>query len=67
MTTTVSKPCPFCGTFTSLTVDSAALAKREAGALIQDAFPNLSADDREFLITGMCRPCQGDVFEGEEA
>ena len=23
-----------------------------AGALIQDAFPNLSADDREFIKTG---------------
>ena len=25
----------------------------EAGALLQDAFPNLSADDREFYKTGI--------------
>ena len=27
--------------------------KWEAGALIQDAMPNVSADDREFLMTGI--------------
>ena len=28
-------------------------AKREDGVYIQDAFPQLSADEREFLISGM--------------
>lgn len=31
----------------------AGLRAREAGAMIQDAFPDLSADDREFLMTGI--------------
>ena len=29
------------------------LNKWQAGELIQNAFPNLSADDREFLMTGI--------------
>lgn len=31
----------------------AGLEKYKAGAMIQDAFPFLSADEREFLISGM--------------
>ena len=29
---------------------------------IQRAFPYLSADEREVLITGMCYDCQAKVF-----
>ena len=29
------------------------LSKWQAGELIQNAFPDLNADDREFLITGI--------------
>lgn len=35
-------------------VEVAAHAKWVAGALIQDAFPDLSSDEREFLLTGYC-------------
>lgn len=31
--------------------------KYEAGHLVQDCFPEMSADDREFLITGICPKC----------
>lgn len=30
--------------------------------LIQDAFPYLSADEREVLISGMCGPCFDKLF-----
>ena len=35
-----------------LDVTSAQLAAWHAGALIQDVFPGLTAEEREFLITG---------------
>lgn len=33
------------------------------GALIQDAMPNLSVKDREFLITGMTNDEQREMFD----
>ena len=35
------------------------------GALIQNAFPFLSPEDREFLMTGMCPECQEQIFREE--
>ena len=34
------------------------------GAFVQDAFPMLSADDRERLVTGICGPCWERLFAG---
>lgn len=31
---------------------AAGMTRRQNGALIQEAFPTLSADDREFILTG---------------
>jgi len=36
------------------------------GALIQDAMPNISADDREFLMTGITPEEWEDLFGGSE-
>lgn len=36
-----------------VTVKAEELFKYRRGAMIQDAFPNLSADDREFLMSGL--------------
>lgn len=36
-----------------LNVTEAQLDRWEAGELIQDVFPDLSPDDREFLMTGV--------------
>lgn len=33
------------------------------GALIQDALPLLSADDRELLISHICGPCFDKLFD----
>lgn len=38
--------------------------KYSAGALVQDAFPNLNADEREFLISG-ATPEEWDEFMDE--
>ena len=38
----------------------------QAGELIQDVMPNLSADDREFLMTGSTPDEWDEVFGGDE-
>jgi hypothetical protein len=38
----------------------------EAGELIQDVMPNLSADDREFLMTGSTPDEWNEAFGGDE-
>lgn len=49
-----------------LDIDPEKLAMWEKGdLLIQEAFPNLSADDREFIMTGITSDEWGDVF-GED-
>ena len=41
------------------------LAEWQAGALIQNAMPNLSADEREFIMTGIT-PAEWDLEYAEE-
>lgn len=36
----------------------------QAGMLVQNAFPNLNATEREFLITGMSEEEQKEMFGG---
>jgi len=38
----------------------------ENGALIQNAMPYLSSEEREILISGTCGPCFFEMFGGEE-
>jgi hypothetical protein len=33
---------------------------------VQHAFPDMSVQDREKLITGMCAKCEADIFGGSE-
>lgn len=54
-TYTFTGPCVITGVQCSVTVPAAGLFKYRSGALIQDAFPDLSLDDREFLMSG-CSP-----------
>ena len=59
--TTLERNCPFCGKKHSITVDSDELNRgMEAyrnGALIQNAFPNFTPSQREFILTGICDKC----------
>ena len=36
------------------------------GALVQNAFPHLSPDEREFIITGITKEEWDDIFRDEE-
>ena len=56
--------CPFCGKEQSLVLngDRAIAYKQgkiayEAGMKMQDAFPSFTADEREFIMTGICPTC----------
>ena len=58
--------CPFCGAISNIPCDENALARYDAGALVQDAFPQMDPVTREILVSGMCRACQSSFFEEEE-
>ena len=58
----VNCECPFCGVVSVVECREAGLVLYQAGACIQDAFPDLSADDRELLKTGICPQCWNDTF-----
>lgn len=49
-----------------LPINEDQLLQFENGALVQDAFPNLSRDQREFLISGCTQQCW-DLLFAEEA
>ena len=49
--------CPFCGKKQIVTVKSEDYDKWENGELIQRAFPYLTSNERETLITGICDNC----------
>ena len=51
-TITLFGPCAVTGEKYEVTVKEEELKQYEAGEYAQNAFPNLSADDREFLISG---------------
>ena len=53
----ITKACPFCKRRYQNVFDADAYRKWEHGMTVQDAFPDRSADDREFLITGICPEC----------
>lgn len=56
------KPCPECGKRGQVVVDEQAYFDWKNGMLIQDAMPNLSADERELLITGTHPACWEAMF-----
>lgn len=52
-----------CGTIKEIDVDGNAYAEwRSKQKYIQDAFPNLSAREREQIKTGFCFDCQDILF-----
>ena len=63
---TVIVSCIKCEEAQHITVGHADLDAWQGGALIQDAMPYLSADDREILISGVCGECFDNMFAGEE-
>lgn len=54
--------CPFCGDIHTVTVDFEGYLAWQGGELIQRAMPELSATEREALISGICPKCQSEIF-----
>lgn len=55
--------CPFCGETHIVVVDTIDYIAWENGnVLAQNAFPYLSADEREMLISGICSQCWEKTF-----
>ena len=59
---TVITVCPMCGTETKITVSASDYLDYLNGKLVQDAFPYLSADERESFISGICPTCWDKMF-----
>lgn len=63
---TIITACPFCGRANEIEVNEADYWDWQDGELVQNAFPYLSADEREMLISGICPTCWEKTFGGEE-
>lgn len=62
----VRGPCYSCHEPMGVTVESAGLRDFKNGNFAQDCFPGLSADQREFLISGICGKCWDEMFKESE-
>ena len=62
----VKTVCPFCGAEHSIRVSDHDYEAWQDGELAQNAFPYLSADEREMLISGICPSCWEDSFGIED-
>lgn len=58
--------CPFCGRGNEVEVNEIDYFDWQDGMLAQDAFPYLSADEREKLISGICGECWEKYFGSDE-
>lgn len=65
-TMTVAVPCHICQEIVELTVPVEGFIAWQRGDYIQDAMPELSADDREMLISGTCPKCWDELFPSDE-
>jgi len=59
--------CPFCGCSNVVSVNETDYYYWDgSGELVQNAFPYLSADERELLISGICPTCWDNLFSEDE-
>lgn len=61
-----SKRCVLCGKVSMVEVPEAGYDKWQSGAMIQDAMPELSSDDRELLISGTDPECWNKLYGADE-
>ena len=63
---TLTTYCPFCGEANYVLVREEDYIAWQNGELAQRAFPYLSADEREMLISGICPTCWDSMFGGSD-
>lgn len=67
MKITIETVCPFCGHVNEVVVENSDFIDWQVnGKLAQDAFPYLTAEEREMLISGICKDCWYNAFHEEE-
>lgn len=59
---TIKVTCPKCGKIYKVRVYPEDWEDYQNGKLVQDAFPYLSADERELLISKICPDCWDKLF-----
>jgi hypothetical protein len=64
---TVTQTCQWCYRDSSVTVDRDAFDRWQKGELVQTAFAELSADDRETLVSGTHAACWDAMWGGDDA
>ena len=62
MKVSIKTTCPQCGKDHYVNVEQEDYEAYKNGELCQKAFPYLSADQREMLITGICKSCWKYLF-----
>jgi len=63
----INTTCPFCGKTTPVQIRRVADYRAwQDGELAQNAFPYLSADEHEMLISGICPTCWDEMFGSDE-
>lgn len=63
---TILTKCPICGGLNEIAVNEDDYWDWQDGALVQETFTYLNADEREMLISGICGKCWKKMFDGEE-
>ena len=63
---TIVTRCPFCGHANEVEVNEMDYLDWSDGELAQIAFPYLSANEREMLISGICPTCWDKMFGSDE-
>lgn len=58
--------CRVCKNILCLSVDEKGFDSWQNGKTIQNALPELSAEDRELLISKTCEKCWNQLFEDDE-
>lgn len=61
-----TKPCTVCGEYEVWSLDRDSVIRWREGEHIQHAFPDMSAGDREVLISGTHPACWDKLFPEEE-
>jgi len=61
-----TRPCVVCGKSDTLSLDAGRFAAWKSGVFVQDAFPEMTNDERELLITGTHPACWTKLFPPEE-
>jgi hypothetical protein len=63
----IRRNCVFCKNIWEVTIKAEDIDKFfDGNELVQNAFPYLSADEREMLISGICPDCWNGMFGQEE-